>query len=505
VTIDRGGVRDLSAVIDDLLVPAQRYPLVGPPLPAERSAVSRWERRYLGALAALDAVLILVAVLVSSQLRFSGAPLQGVNLAAALAIPLLWLGALAVQGVYEPRRLGATHEFRQVFDACLRVGAATATVAFLVHAPVSRSFLLGVLVIATLLLLAGRAGARAALHRMRRNGRCLHHVVAVGRPEDIHHLAEQARRAGNAGFAITAACTDGAPRGTVLVGDDADIPVQGTVADAVAVAVATKADTIAVVSTGGGCDRETLRQIAWEIEGTELRLLIAPAFTDVAGPRITVKPLAGLPLLHLEQPSLRGIRAFGKSVFERGVAAVALLLLSPLFLVVALAVRIDSRGPALYGQTRIGKGGAPFTCWKFRSMRAGADAELAALLAFSQGNGLLFKMREDPRVTRVGRLLRRFSIDELPQLFNVLLGSMSLVGPRPPLPTEVDRYETDVRRRLLVKPGMTGLWQVSGRSDLSWEESVRLDLYYVENWSPQLDMAIIARTIGAVVRSCGAY
>jgi lipopolysaccharide/colanic/teichoic acid biosynthesis glycosyltransferase len=178
--------------------------------------------------------------------------------------------------------------------------------------------------------------------------------------------------------------------------------------------------------------------------------------------------------------------------------------LAPPMLLVAVAVRLDG-GPALFWQRRIGVGGREFRMVKFRSMAVDAEERLAELRERNEGFGVLFKMHDDPRVTRVGAVLRRYSLDELPQLFNVLAGSMSLVGPRPPLPSEVAGYATDARRRLLVKPGMTGLWQVSGRSDLSWEESVRLDLRYVENWTIALDAKILFRTVHAVVRGNGAF
>jgi exopolysaccharide biosynthesis polyprenyl glycosylphosphotransferase len=194
-----------------------------------------------------------------------------------------------------------------------------------------------------------------------------------------------------------------------------------------------------------------------------------------------------------------------KGGVDRAAAALALLSLMPVLLLIALAVRLDSPGPVLYRQERIGVNGRGFTILKFRSMSVDADCLLAELLYRNEGGGLLFKMRRDPRVTRVGRWLRRFSLDELPQLFNVLGGSMSLVGPRPPLPAEVERYDSSVSRRLLVKPGLTGLWQISGRSDLSWEEAVRLDLRYVENWSLALDALILVKTVRAVVSSSGAY
>jgi exopolysaccharide biosynthesis polyprenyl glycosylphosphotransferase len=226
---------------------------------------------------------------------------------------------------------------------------------------------------------------------------------------------------------------------------------------------------------------------------------------EVAGPRLHIRPMTGLPLLQIEKPEFAGSRRMLKGLVDRSAALFGLLLLAPLLMVTWVAIRLDSRGPAFFRQIRVGKDGQEFTIWKFRSMHTDAEARLAALQERSDGNEVLFKMKDDPRVTRVGKYLRRFSIDELPQLFNVLSGTMSLVGPRPPLPAEVEQYGDDVRRRLLVRPGLTGLWQVSGRSDLSWEESVRLDLRYVENWSLGQDAQILWKTAAAVVKGSGAY
>jgi exopolysaccharide biosynthesis polyprenyl glycosylphosphotransferase len=264
------------------------------------------------------------------------------------------------------------------------------------------------------------------------------------------------------------------------------------------------ADTVAVVSS----DRigpEKLRSISWQLEGSATDLVVSPGLIEVAGPRLHIVPMAGLPLLHVEEPTFSGPSRFAKGAFDRGVAAVLLLGLWPVFIAIALAVRLTSRGPAFFQQTRVGRAGRDFTMVKFRSMYVDTEERLPELEGLSDGNGMLFKMRVDPRVTRVGQFLRKYSLDELPQLVNVLTGSMSLVGPRPPLPCEVVKYEAHVHRRLLVKPGLTGLWQISGRSDLTWQESVRLDLRYVENWSMAGDLLILWKTARAVIAGSGAY
>jgi len=248
-----------------------------------------------------------------------------------------------------------------------------------------------------------------------------------------------------------------------------------------------------------------LRSLAWELEKTGTDLCVAPALLDVAGPRTTVRPTAGLTLLHVDHPQLDGFRLVLKGLFDRCAAAVALIMLAPLMAALAATVWLHDRGPAFFSQVRVGKDGRAFRIYKFRTMVVGAEQRKAQLLTSNDSDGVLFKLRRDPRVTAIGAHLRRWSLDELPQLFNVFLGDMSLVGPRPALPDEAEKYADHVRRRLVVKPGLTGLWRVNGRSNLSWDESVRLDLRYVENWSFALDLQILWKTISVMLRRSGAY
>jgi exopolysaccharide biosynthesis polyprenyl glycosylphosphotransferase len=310
-------------------------------------------------------------------------------------------------------------------------------------------------------------------------------------------LAQQLHRERYHGMQIVGACLPRPAAGAMPVDvfgrfDD--------VADAVRLA---QADTVAVLACPE-FDAEALRRLAWQLETDDIDLIVAPALMDVAGPRTTIRPVDGLPLLHVEHPVLSGGRRVVKEIFDRGLAGLGLLVLAPLMLAIALAVRFTSRGPVLFRQERVGKSGTPFRMYKFRSMSIDAEQRRAEL-GDEHGDPVLFKIRDDPRMTPLGRRLRRYSLDELPQLINVMRGQMSLVGPRPPLPAEVEKYMDDARRRLVVKPGLTGLWQVSGRSNLSWEESVRLDLRYVENWSMAMDLQILWRTISAVLRGAGAY
>jgi len=284
-----------------------------------------------------------------------------------------------------------------------------------------------------------------------------------------------------------------------------DVPVVGTLTLVTDAIRRLRADAVAVTASPA-VSAQTLRRLAWELEGSGVDLLVSPVLTDVAGPRISIRPVAGLPLLHINEPEFTGGRRLLKGVLDRTLAGVGLLLLLPVLLLIGLLVRADSPGPAIFRQHRVGQGGRGFTCYKFRSMRVTAEADRALLLDLNErSEGLLFKIRDDPRITRVGRWLRKYSMDELPQLWNVFKGDMSAVGPRPPLRSEAEKYGFDVRRRLLVKPGLTGLWQISGRADLPWDEAVRLDLFYVENWSPALDLLVLWKTAFAVLRGHGAY
>ncbi|OLM31325.1 Undecaprenyl-phosphate galactosephosphotransferase [Pseudonocardia sp. Ae717_Ps2] len=258
------------------------------------------------------------------------------------------------------------------------------------------------------------------------------------------------------------------------------------------------------MSSGSGLTGARLRRLAWDLEDAGADLIVDPGLMEIAGPRLHVRPVDGFPLLALSRPKLGGVRQVVKTSMDVLGALALLVLVAPVLLLIAVLIRSDG-GPVFFRQRRVGLGGTEFQMIKFRSMVPAAEDRLVELAASDTGAGPLFKMRSDPRVTRVGRVLRRYSLDELPQLFNVLSGSMSLVGPRPPLPAEVATYGPEAARKFLVKPGMTGLWQVSGRSDLSWEESVRLDLRYVENWSLTGDLVILWKTLHAVLGSHGAY
>ncbi|WP_155352025.1 sugar transferase [Acrocarpospora pleiomorpha] len=411
-------------------------------------------------------------------------------------LPLLWVIVMALNRVYEPRLIGVgSEEFRRIAQSGIALIAAVAIAAYVTKTDLARGYVVLALPLMTILTLLGRYGLRRGLHRRRSRGQCMRRVVAVGHPEAVADLVRLFRRERYHGMDIVAACLP-------EEGPDVGVPVLGDFSDVPLVVNRINADTVAVLACPE-FDGIALRRLAWRLERSRTDLVVAPALMEVAGPRTTIRPVAGLPLLHVEHPELAGVRRLIKNGFDRLVAGVVLILLSPLLLALAVAVRATSSGPALFRQTRVGRDGQEFTILKFRTMAQ--DAEHRKIQLVSDADGVLFKIRRDPRITRLGARLRRYSLDELPQLINVVNGHMSLVGPRPPLPEEVARYGDDVRRRLLVRPGMTGLWQVNGRSDLSWEESVRLDLRYVENWSLMLDLQILWKTWSAVARGAGAY
>ena len=456
-----------------------------------------------------DFAAVSIAVFIAYVVRF-GPVASGsvaVDLAAAAMFPVAWVLAALGHGAYDRRFLGSgTTEFRRIGRALVTVLAVVAFVSYAGDLRVARGFLIVVTPPALLLTIGLRLLARDVLVQRRRNGAALEPVVVAGRAASLLSLVEALHRDRAAGLIVAGAClpADEATDPVLIAGlERQGVAVLGDLASVRDAAVRYGASAVAVVA--GDMSSETVRSIAWEIEGVGAELIVSSGLAEVSGQRIQVQSVGGAPLLRVDPPRFIGLSYHLKTVFDRLVAGVALIVLAPVLLALAVLVRTTSRGPALYRQERIGRNGRPFRMVKFRSMHVGADERVDELIDRNVAEGPLFKIRDDPRVTRVGRWLRRFSLDELPQLLNVLAGSMSLVGPRPPLPSEVALYEGDVRRRLLVKPGLTGLWQVSGRSDLSWDDAVRLDLHYVDNWSLSFDLQLLARTARAVVQAKGAY
>ncbi|MFF4470356.1 sugar transferase [Streptomyces sp. NPDC001599] len=415
---------------------------------------------------------------------------------------LLVLGALAVSRSWAPAVLGqGAEEFRRLGRSLFM---ATVVLALGGIALTSRNIKLWIFVAVpaiAICTMVARYALRVRLHRQRKQGRCLRPVLAAGSPATVRDLIARTRRFPHLGWRVDAVCaTDDGLEGDQLDG----VPVVGPL-EHVAHHVRRDGYRVVAVTPDPHWSPHRLQRLAWNLEGSDAEMVVAPVLMEVAGPRLHVDAVLGIPLLRVSMPTFTGGRRAVKAVVDRLGAAILLTVFAPLMLFVALLVLVDSRGGAFYRQRRVGKDGREFTILKFRTMVAGADGARAALADRNEGAGLLFKLRRDPRVTRVGAVLRRYSVDELPQLFNVLTGSMSLVGPRPPLPEESAAYGPDIRRRLLVKPGLTGLWQISGRSDLPWEEAVRLDLRYVEDWSLALDTVILWKTLRAVVHGQGAY
>jgi exopolysaccharide biosynthesis polyprenyl glycosylphosphotransferase len=538
-------------------------------MPTDRNTaipdMKAWTSAYLRQAALADWTCALAAGALAARVRFGGPaylPLPYLSLTCGL--PVAWWMSVLLIGGYDTRFIGlGSDEFRRILGAAVNLTAGVAVVSYAAKLDLARGYLAIALPSATVMDLTARYLLRKRLHRRRVRGWCVRRVVAVGHAAEVARLVTVLRRDTYHGLAVVAACLvdareGGQPDGAAGVPavrvpaacapvacasvacasvacasvacasvaaapvagvpvaaapvaaapvagvPVAGVPVAGGLCDVAAAVRRFGADTVAVLACPE-MDGGRLRELAWELEKTGTDLFVAPTLLDVAGPRTTIRPVAGLPLLHVDHPELAGTRQAVKSVFDKTCAAVALLVLAPLFAVIAISIRLADHGPVLFRQTRIGKNGQGFTVYKFRTMVPDAEQRKSELATFNEATGVLFKIRRDPRITRTGACLRRWSLDELPQLINVLIGDMSLVGPRPALPAEVAGYSGHMRRRLVVKPGMTGLWQVSGRSDVSWEEAERLDVHYVENWSLALDLQVLWKTGSAVIRGSGAY
>ncbi|MCZ2804093.1 sugar transferase [Modestobacter sp. VKM Ac-2983] len=468
---------------------------------ARARGTARWVRRHRAGLV-VGEVLIAASAAAVVLLTHDGPVVGSVLFWAGLSLVVAWPLLLTVTGAYEGRWFGlGSDEFRRVGRAGMLLLAGMGFLSYAAQLDLSRALVVLAVPALTGATLVQRYAARRLLHRRRMAGRCVKRVVVVGRGGAVLDLVDRLHRTRHAGLDVVGVCVTPGDRSRVA--RVAGLPVAG-LDDVVELADRVGADTIAVTSASETAS-QYLRALSWQLEGTGLELLVAPGLVEVAGPRLHIRPFDGLPLLSVEQPRFEGWRRVVKGALDRSVASLALLFLTPVLVALALAIRLSGPGPVLYQQQRVGLGGRHFTMLKFRSMVVGADQQVSGLSDGNEADGLLFKIRQDPRVTPVGRWMRRLSLDELPQLVNVLTGDMSLVGPRPPLPAEVARYDTSVSRRLLVKPGLTGLWQISGRSDLPWEEAVRLDLRYVENWSLALDVQILWKTARAVVSASGAY
>jgi exopolysaccharide biosynthesis polyprenyl glycosylphosphotransferase len=413
---------------------------------------------------------------------------------------VLWLLMLVVFGAYRVRNYGAGfEEFRAIAVASLVTFGVACMLGFLAAHHPTRGYPILFFLLGTPLLVLARYVDRRTLHVARAQGRLSIKMIALGSSQAVRELVEVLGRAPWMGYQVVGMCV---PRGQQA--EDVGVPVLGDIDDVRRLAIELGVDGV-IVAGGSYSSAADLRRLGWELQGLELDMLVVPSLTDIAGPRVHMRHVAGLPFVQVEEPQSDRAGGWAKRTFDLGVAGGLVVVLSPLLLLVAFLIRLQDGGPVLYRQRRVGANGAEFEMIKFRSMVVDAEARLAEVAHANEHDGVLFKIREDPRITRVGGFIRKFSIDELPQLFNVLKGEMSLVGPRPPLFNEYEQYEQDTHRRLLVRPGMTGLWQVSGRADLPWSEAVRLDLYYVDNWSMVIDLVIMVKTVKAVLVSRGAY
>jgi exopolysaccharide biosynthesis polyprenyl glycosylphosphotransferase len=473
---------------------------------------SDWERRYARNLWITDTVVISVAVLMAQYLRFGSIPAESslmshYETAYSAVLALLWLSAVAGFRARSPKYIGAgIEEYRRVVAASFWTFGAVAIAELLVKLEVSRGYLAVALPVGVVGLLLSRWRWRDYVMRQRRRGGYQTAVLAVGDRDAVAGLATELTGDPNNGHTVVGIGIPGygAPAGEYLTINKRKIPIVGGESHIMQAVRSCGADTVAIAGTEHFGVRG-IRRLIWELEPMDVELVVSPGVMDVARSRLVMRPIAGLPLLYIDKPQYQGAKRIQKRAFDFCFALAALTVSLPVLLFTALAIKVTSRGPVFYKAERIGIDGKPFMMFKFRTMVEDADRELANLLSDNECDGLLFKMRNDPRITPVGKILRRFSIDELPQFLNVLRQEMSVVGPRPPLRREVEMYDDDVQRRLLVKPGVTGLWQVSGRSDLPWDKGVRLDLSYVDNWSMIGDILIIAKTMRAVLKRRGAY
>jgi len=470
-----------------------------------------WQARHQARVRLTDALVVGVGLVAAYglELALADAPARSVlglpmHAAATLLLAAVWLAALATSRAYDVRFFGrGMSEYQKVLDATWKSFSVVILVAWATSLPEARGLLLIAFPLGMVGLVLSRYAWRQHLLRQRRRGEGgMTTVLAIGDRPQAARLVRLLNGAPEREFVVVGVCL---PSGGVRPGEEVSgVPVLGDLSEVGRTAHEIGAGAVAV-SSSHEITADDVRRLGWELERYGVDLMLTAELADVAVPRITVSPAPGMSLLHVDTPRFDGPKFSVKQVMDWGLTALLTVLASPLLLAITLAVAVTSRGPVFYLSNRVGRGGRTFPMVKFRTMYVGADRDVVALAAANEAGGPLFKMRTDPRVTRVGRVLRRYSLDELPQLLNVLCGHMSLVGPRPPLPHEVAVYEERMRRRLLVKPGMTGLWQVTGRSDLSWEESVRLDVYYAENWTPFLDLLILAQTARAVISGRGAY
>lgn len=470
---------------------------------------------YLRGALVTDAVVAFVVMVPS---LYSLPATRPFTLLGALACSAAWVLALAVNGAYTRRHLGdGPEEFGSVLRTGFAVTATLGLVSYVFQLELPRRDVLLAVPLITVGTALGRYAWRRWLHARRAQGLSMSRTLVVGEPSAVAEMSAHLGREHFHGIQVVGACapvaapdatqpdrsqpdrTQVAPHGTKT----SQVELLGAIAEVPQVVVDHQIDTVIVV--GAQLTGEPLRRLSWALEKTGAELMVAPGLVEVTGTYVSLRPAAGLSLLRVERPVHHSGRLLAKSALDKTLGSALFLAAVPVVLAAALAVRCTSPGPAFFPQQRVGRDGRTFTMWKLRTMVQGSEQAQDSLLDRSDRDGLMFKMRQDPRVTRVGKVLRKYSVDELPQLWNVVRGDMSLVGPRPPLPREYALYHDATHVRLRVKPGLTGLWQVSGRADLPWDESIRLDLRYVDNWSLAMDLQVLWRTVRAVASGSGAY
>jgi exopolysaccharide biosynthesis polyprenyl glycosylphosphotransferase len=454
-------------------------------------------RRLFRWMALTDTLSVAAALLAGYWIRFGFRVPEHTFMLLLLATPLFVVAVFAAFHLYDTHHFTPAEEFRRIILAVSVGLTGLVTLSFWFQGSYSRGWIAlswGLSLLATLVV---RRIWHWRVGRLRAAGKLTFRTIIVGTNREATHLEDVMRRTSMGyepiGFVSTAQ-RDPSQNGHSVV---------GSIGDLREIIRETGAECVFVAASDLEIDEMGHVAKVVRLEGVEVR--VTATLPEVLSSRLSVQPIGGFMALSLRPARLSGPQVVAKRVFDLGFATVGLLLTLPLWLLIAGMVKISSPGPVFFRQRRVGHRGRPFTILKFRTMRNGADDMLQELRALNEADGPLFKLRDDPRVTRAGRWLRRWSLDELPQILNVIRGDMSLVGPRPPLPEEVREYEEWQFDRLEVPPGITGLWQISGRSDLSFDEYVRLDLFYIENWSLAYDFFIVAKTLPVLLSKRGAY
>ncbi|MFV0373065.1 sugar transferase [Microbacterium sp.] len=464
----------------------------------------QWEQGFSARLFVTDVLLVVALTAATAVIMMSVAGAGPDVWSAAVLTGLLWIGTLGVTRSRAGSVIGSgPSEYKRVVHASTATFGILAAAFLIAPWDALRAQLLIALPAGTVIVLIARWCWRRWLVAQRRGGSFTRRTIVTGTRDDIEHVLRTVGDSTSHGHSIVGVAPSDGGTDNLIVGNRS-YPVVSSMATVAEHARRLGADTV-IVANRPDDDPEFIKRLSWDLEGTASELVLSSGIADVAGPRISLQQVDGLPLIRVKIPEFEGTRHALKRAVDIAVSTVALIPIALITPVIALLIALDDRGPVFFRQTRVGRDGRTFAIVKFRTMSVDAEAQLDNLRALNEGSGPLFKLTRDPRVTRVGAFLRKYSLDELPQFWNVLRGDMSVVGPRPPLPGEVSRYEGRVYRRLFIKPGITGLWQVSGRSDLTWEESVRLDLRYVENWSVMNDLMIMSRTARAMIAPKGAY